>query len=152
MQQTLAYFVTLLRKNFTEYCNRRLAKVGLTQGQLYFILYIGRHPRCAPKQAAQALQVDAGQATRTLARLVQDGFVLQEKDEKDRRAHTLRLTEQGQAAFGLSHALLTQWEAKALCVLSAKEQATLLALLAKVARQGWQNEENEPGEKNQPAQ
>ena len=45
-EQSLAFFTTLLNKDFTNYCNRRLAEAGLLQGQLYFILYVGKHPGC----------------------------------------------------------------------------------------------------------
>ena len=37
MTQSLAYYVTWLRRDFTEYCGRRLQEVGLSQGLLFFI-------------------------------------------------------------------------------------------------------------------
>ena len=102
-QQSLAFFATLLNKDFTAYCNRRLGEAGLMQGQLYFILYVGKHPGCAPKDLVQALRMDIGHTTRTLVKLEQGGFLVQEQNPEDRRAHILRLTEKGEAAFALSH-------------------------------------------------
>ena len=132
MNRTLAYYVTLLRKNFTGYCNQKLAEEGLLQGQLYFILYIGRHTHCSPKELAQALHMDAGHTTRTITKLVQEGFLVQEKSKTDGRAHTLLLTEKGDAAFRMCHELFVQWDNKVLEPLSAEEQKTLMALLLKV--------------------
>ena len=73
-EQSLAFFTTLLNKDFTNYCNRRLAEAGLLQGQLYFILYVGKHPGCAPKELAKGLRMDIGHTTRSLAKLEQGGI------------------------------------------------------------------------------
>lgn len=135
MHQTLAYYATLLRKDFTDYCSRRLTEEGLSQGQLYFILYVGRHVDCSPKELAQALHMDAGHTTRTLKKLAQDGFLLQKKSPKDGRAHTLQLTEKGEHAFRLSYELFMQWDAEVLCPLSCEEQAVLKSLLSKLLLQ-----------------
>lgn len=133
MERTLAYYATLLRKNFTDYCNRRLAEEGLSQGQLYFVLYVGRHASCSPKELAQALHMDAGHTTRTLSKLAQDGFLVQEKSKTDGRAHTLLLTAKGEAAFRMSHELFAMWDKKVLYPLCEEEQATLMSLLSRLA-------------------
>ena len=132
MKQTLAHYATLLRKDFTDYCSQKLAEEGLSQGQLYFILYIGRHENCSPKELAQALHMDAGHTTRTLAKLAQDGFLVQERSKTDGRAHTLMLTEKGKTAFAMSYDLFAQWDTKVLCPLSPEERETLMTLLSKL--------------------
>ncbi|MEG1985479.1 MAG: MarR family transcriptional regulator [Oscillospiraceae bacterium] len=132
MNKTLAYYAAFLRKDFTDYSNKKLMEEGLSQGQLYFILYVGRHTGCSPKELAQTLHMDAGHTTRTLARLAQDGFLAQEKSETDGRARTLQLTEKGNDAFRLSHELFTAWDTEVLNPLSEEEKATLMALLSKL--------------------
>lgn len=133
MNQTLAYCATILRKDFIDFCNRQLSDQGLSQGQLFFLLYVGRHPGCSPKELTQGLRMDAGHTTRTLTRLVQDGFLTQEKSSADRRVHRLLLTEKGERAFRFSHELFEQWDKETLQGLSSKERETLMALLSKLA-------------------
>ena len=132
---SLAYYVTMLRKDFSQYCSRELSAVGLSPGQLYFILYVGRHPGCTPKVLAQALRMDMGHTIRTLAKLEAGGFLVQSPKADDRRAHELRLTEQGEAAFALSHVLFAKWDDAALGGLQEAERAQLLALLGKVVEE-----------------
>ena len=55
MVSSIAYYITLLRRDFAGYCSRELGKLGLSQGLLFFILYVGRHPGCTPGQLAAAL-------------------------------------------------------------------------------------------------
>lgn len=132
MLSSLAYVVTLMRKDFVEYCNEQLSKIGLSQGLLFFILYIGKHPACSPKELSEALHMDIGHTARSLNKLIQTGFILQETNPKDRRAHILNLTEHGQDAFRISHELFFSWDDEVLCYLSEDERLQLFLILDKV--------------------
>lgn len=132
MDKTLAHCVTLLRKDFTDYCTKELQDLGLSQGTLFFVLYVGKHPGCSPKELAEGLRMDTGHVTRSLAKLEQSGFLIQEKNPKDRRAHTLRLLEKGQDAFRISHELFTRWDNEVVRGLSHDERTQLFALLERV--------------------
>lgn len=134
MDQSLAYYVTLLRKSFVEYCNDRLTGAGLSQGQLSFILYVGKHPDSSPGELARALRMDMGQTTRTVARLVGSDFLTREPNGRDRRSCLLRLTERGLEVFRLSHDLFGRWEERVTVGLSGGERMQLLSLLKKTAQ------------------
>ena len=132
MVDSLAYYTTVLRKGFTEYCNQRLQEMGLTQGLLFYILYVGKHPGCAPKALTEALHMDVGHTTRTLAKLEQGGFLVQLPNPKDKRAHILQLTPVGEAAFKASHELFIQWDDQVMSGLSGEERGQLMGLLHKM--------------------
>lgn len=133
MVSSIAYYITLLRRDFAGCCSRELGKLGLSQGLLFFILYVGRHPGCTPGQLAAALHMDAGHTARSLAKLEQGDFLLRRPHPQDRRAQTLELTGRGREAFELSHALFARWDAQAAAALTGEEQARLLDLLEKLA-------------------
>ena len=80
MFDTFAYLITSLRKDFTEFCNEKLQEMGLTQGLLFFILYAGKHPQCSPKELTEALHMDTGYCARSLAKLEEKGFLVQERN------------------------------------------------------------------------
>ena len=129
MIRSFAYFITLLRKDFAEYCGRKLEEIGLSQGLLFFILYIGKHPGCSPRELAVALKMDSGHVARSLTRLEQAGFIFQNLNPRDRRAHILELPAKGREAFDLSHALFFQWDREILSGLEPEERQNLLSLL-----------------------
>lgn len=133
MDKSLSYYITLLRKNFTCFCNERLAQTGLSLGLLFFILYIGKHPECSPKELANALKMDSGHVTRSLVKLEQGGFIGQLCDETDRRKKILQLSESGKNAFKLSHELFASWDKAVSQSLTDSEQAQLFYLLGKLA-------------------
>ncbi|SJZ51590.1 bilirubin utilization transcriptional regulator BilQ [Anaerorhabdus furcosa] len=136
MEKTLAYYVTVLRKDFKEYCSSELQKLGLTQGLFFFILYIGKHPNCSPSELSERLHMDAGHTNRTLTKLENSGFVLQDVNPDDRRAHILKLTKQGEEAFKIGHNLFSAWDNHILKDFSKKEKQDFLQTLDSLLKEG----------------
>lgn len=134
MQDSLAFFALMLEKDFATFCNRRLQEVGMTQGLLYFILYIGKHPCCGMGDMTRELRMDWGHTQRSVDKLVQDGFVHKQKNEQDKRAYHLTLTSKGENAFSVSHQVFFDWDAGILQELSTKEKNHLFTLLEKLVR------------------
>ncbi len=133
MYINFAYLISVLRKDFVNECSRLLQQDGITPGLLYPILYIGKHPNCAPKEMMQFLQMDWGLVQRSLDKLVAEGLVCREKNPQDRRCYHLSLTNAGQRVFAKSHDMLAAWNAQKLSVLSQEEQEQLERLLSKIA-------------------
>jgi len=76
--------------------------------------------------------MDAGHTNRSINKLIKDGFLIQEQNPHDRRAHILHLTKKGEDAFRLSHELFFRWDKEALKGLTNKEQEQLMGLLQKL--------------------
>lgn len=109
-----------------------MQKHHLTQGQLFFLLYIGKHPQCSPKELATQLQLDSGHTTRALTKLENHQWIVQEVNPRDKRARLLSLTQKGQEIFQLSHDFFYQWDQMILKDLSSQEAELLMTLLNKM--------------------
>lgn len=131
MFQTLAYFSTVFYRQFTDYTTRRLQELGLHFGSLFPVIYVGKHPGCTQAELTANLGLDWGHSQRTVARLVEDGFLTREKSG---RAYRLNLSEKGQQAFAVSHQVFFDWDREVLASLSGDERTQLLSLLAKAAQ------------------
>ena len=129
MVNTLAYYSTVLSRSFSAYTAHVLEQIGLSQGLLYPLLYVGRHPGCTQSELTGALGLDWGYCQRSTLRLVEDGFFLREKQG---RAYRLTLSEKGMQASEISHQVFFDWDNDMLQSLSEEERAQLLTLLAKV--------------------
>ena len=102
LSQTLAYAVSQLRADFVAFSSRKLEALGITQGLLYFVLYIGRHPGCTPSDLSAALHADSGHTTRSIHKLEETGFVIRKAHPTDRRASVLELTDKGRQTMEAS--------------------------------------------------
>ena len=81
---TLSYYTTELYKEFAAYTTEKFHELGLNFGQMYFIIYVGKHPDSTPSALTSALKLDWGYSQRSVAKLVEDGFI--KKKEKSGRS------------------------------------------------------------------
>lgn len=132
MKKSLAYYVSILRKEFIGCCNHQLQRYDLSVGLVYPILYVGNHPGCSPKELIQALHMDWGQGQRTLDKLEARELLQRVKNPEDRRSYLLHLTDKGQELFQRSRDMTAAWDAEQLSVLTEEEQRLLIKLLQKV--------------------
>lgn len=131
MFQTLAYYATVFHRSFVAYTTGRLQSLGLSFGSLFPVIYVGKHPDCTQAELTEALGLDWGHSQRTIAKLVEEGFLTRVKSG---RAYHLNLSPKGQQAFQVSHQVFFDWDREHLDALDPTEQEQLRALLAKVTR------------------
>ena len=129
LNQTLAYAVSQLRADFVAFSSRKLEALGITQGLLYFVLYIGRHPGCTPSDLSAALHADSGHTTRSIHKLEETGFVIRKAHPTDRRASVLELTPKGRETMEASRGMFAEWDSYLLEQVPEEERRQLLKLL-----------------------
>ena len=130
MKQTLSWFVSVLYRDFSAHTASALQALGLSRGQLPFLLMVGKHPGCSPTDLTRVLHLDWGHCQRSLDKLVRDGFLLREKQG---RSYALTLTARGEEAFALSHQVFDSWDQKVLQRLTDEERQQLSALMEKLS-------------------
>lgn len=72
---------------------------GITLSQSYTIVEIGRAGTMPLMQLTDILGIDKSAVSRSIDKLVNNGIVIRETDQEDRRSVTLRLNDKGQALF-----------------------------------------------------
>lgn len=143
MNQTLAFYVTVLYKDFSSYTGQKLKELGLNYGQLPFIIYIGKRPGCTPSEVTKQLHMDWGHSQRSITKLTEDGFIRKERSKPDSRVCHLFLTESGQRAFETGHEVFFSWDQQNLKDFDAKQVQQILEVLQQLtekSRKKWQNE------------
>ena len=83
---------------------------------------------------AQRIAYDRATIGAVIKRLEQRGLVVRRRDQADRRAFKLELTEQGKALLEELRPIVLTLQANILPTLSELEQATLLELMAKALK------------------
>lgn len=136
---SLSFYISFLRKNFTEFCSEKLSEMGLTYGQVFIIIFIGKNEACSPKDISKALNLDAGHLNRTLSKLIENDFILQKKNQNDKRANIVTLTSKGQEVFKRSYSLFDEWDDLVLSSFTKNEKEELMRLIKKVAFSQKQN-------------
>ncbi len=80
---------------FDRTSKRMLARIGITAEQRVLMRIIGENPGISAGRLAEMLHVDAGTTSASLRRLEERALLVRERDAKDGRRVTLRLTPTG---------------------------------------------------------
>lgn len=105
----------------------------LTAPQRDVLAKIGRKPGRGPHEVAEASGRDRGQVTRVVNELAAMGLVTKARSQQDRRAVSLRLSQEGEAVFARMLAQRAALSAAMLAEVTQAEQAELKTSLRKIA-------------------
>lgn len=80
--------------------DRALMQVaGISGPQAGALFYLEKHDGCHQKDMAQGLKLDTSAITGMVERLAKKGLIAKQRSDKDKRAFTLHLTEQGRLSL-----------------------------------------------------
>lgn len=82
-------------RDFTRGPDEILAEYGFGRAHHRVIYFVGRHPGMTVSDLLGILRITKQSLSRVLGQLVEEGFILQDKGERDRRQRLLTLTEKG---------------------------------------------------------
>ena len=118
----------LMRRDF----DRRATSLGVTRAQWRVLVRLAVEPGARQVELAEALDVEPITLCRMIDRLEEAGFVKRRRDEVDRRAWNLHLTEKAGPLIDKLHILGRVFHAEALAGISAADQAHARDVLARI--------------------
>ena len=101
--------------------------LGITEWRVMAVL--GRYPGLSANQVAQRTAMDKVAVSRAVARMLDNGRLLREVDDDDRRRSVLRLSAAGQAIYEQIVPLALGYEKLILAGMSRSERELLFRLL-----------------------
>lgn len=134
MENTIAFQIVYLYKNFLNYVSGQLKKKGLNYGQVPFILYIGKFEHCTPSMLKKNLKLDWGYSQRSISKLIEQGFVQKLCDSENSKKYTLCLSSSGKEIFELCHQMFSNWDQMYFDCFSESEKQNLLEDFKEISR------------------
>lgn len=117
-----------MRRDF----NRRAASLGVTRSQWRVLLRLASANGARQVDLAETLDVEPITLCRMIDRLEDAGLVERRRDEQDRRAWNIHLTEKARPLLKELQSLGAQFHADALAGISEQDQQLALDVLARV--------------------
>lgn len=92
------------------YLDTELEPYHIGAGQFYLLMPLFEQDGINQESLAQTIKVDKATVTRALQKLVDEGYVIRQRDEKDRRAYRVFLTEKARVIEPDIMKIATGWE------------------------------------------
>lgn len=112
--------------------DRKSQRLGLTRAQWSVLSSLRRYDGAQQKTLAQRLEVAPITLARHVDRLEEDGWVIRQDDDQDRRAKRVYLTDKGREILSELQVLGAQVYEEALQGVSAEEEKQLRTLLLRM--------------------
>ena len=133
--QNLTYRIVLLASSLERSAGRVLPReAGISVAEWRVISVIGSRPDISFNALVQALEIDKGWISRTLAPLEKSGLVIRSPDPQDKRQFQLSLTESGKELHLKGSGISRRRQRRLEAAFSPAELRNLESLLARLQK------------------
>ena len=91
------------------FIGKKIAPYGIGSGQFPFLMRLYREDGINQESLSDYLKIDKGTTARAIQKLVDEGYVFRQRDEKDRRSYRVFLTEKGKKLEPDMKKIASEW-------------------------------------------
>ncbi len=132
MQPSIGRLIKKIALAGESYIGSRLENMGIGRGQFHILMAIIKHGAETQAEIADILGTDKSSVARTIMKLVDDGIIERHRQEENRRAYRIRLTQKGENLKKELSQLLTSWTDKITQGMDEAERKQLYSYLEKI--------------------
>lgn len=129
--------VSLICRSRFVFLNTRLRPLGLSAGQFPVLMLLAKEQNIMQDTLVRHYHLDKGTIARAVRKLEDGGYIRRITDPGNRRAVRLFLTEKGEHAIPLLHAINREWETLISTGLSLEKMAALRSLIHHAAQNSF---------------
>lgn len=109
VKRTLGKYTSIMYRISQTYYEERLKRFHIGFGQQFFLLCIRQNPGIGILELAQTEYFDKGTTARAVKKLEEQGYVVRETDQEDKRISRLYVTDQADPVIEATADMLESW-------------------------------------------
>ncbi|MDD5959883.1 MAG: MarR family winged helix-turn-helix transcriptional regulator [Methanobrevibacter wolinii] len=129
----LGTYIQIISKAYSKYLNYKFNDIGLNSTQVNILFQIHFKYNLNQEEIAKRCNINKGAVARSLKKLEDEGYLIREVDEDNRRQNKIKLTEKGEKNFKKIKEISLNYESKVLENLDDKQIRELKKLLKSIA-------------------
>lgn len=131
--EALGAYISQIHRKSNVFITKRLSKYGIGSGQYMFLLKLYRQDGINQEALAESLFIDKGTTARAIKKLEEEDIVYRIKDEKDKRAYGIYLTDKAKDIKKEVFDILKELENTITFNLSKEEKDGIIKILKKIS-------------------
>ena len=100
----------MIGRGYSMYLNHNIAEFGINTTQLHLLFEISNQSDINQENIAKRCSINKGAVARSIKKLEDNGLVVRQIDENNRRQNKLSLTESGQELINKTIKIFYDWE------------------------------------------
>ncbi len=133
IEDPVGKYISQIYRKGNAFFSKKFEKYSIGSGQFMFLANLYRNNGLNQEELAEILNIDKGTTARAIKKLEEEGFIKREKDENDKRAYKLYVTQKAENIKEEIFEILREWEEILLCDLSEEEVIIIKSLLKKIS-------------------
>lgn len=102
-------YISIIKRNTNKYFDTKLSKYNIGGGQQFFLVRVYENPNITMYDLARLGQFDKATVTKAVHKLINEGYLSQETDEKDKRLKRLNITDKAMPVLEYIYEIKQQW-------------------------------------------
>lgn len=131
-REPIGRYISQIYRKGNSFITKELSQYGIGSGQIMFLNQLYKKDGISQEELSENLNIDKGTTCRAIKKLEEEKFLIREKDEHDKRAYKLYLTDKSKEMKDSVYGVLKEWEKTIAKNLSEEEVDTLLSILKKI--------------------
>lgn len=132
--ENIGKYISFIYRKAGGFISKGLSDLGIGYGQLMFLLELYRADGKSQEDLCEILDIDKGTTARAIKKLEEEQFVIRLKDENDKRAYNIYLTDKANNLKPDVYKVLDTWDDIVTQNLEKGEKEILIGLLKKVCK------------------
>ena len=125
--------VSMIARGHAIYINHHIAEYGLNATQLHLLYEISTHDDINQEKISLRCNINKVAVARSIKKLEDNGFVVRQIDENNRRQNKVSLTPKGEETLKKAVRILEQWENEVILERGYIEKELLQQILKEIA-------------------
>lgn len=92
-REPIGRYISQIYRKGNSFISKEISKFGIGSGQIMFLMQLYKKDGISQEELAENLHIDKGTTCRAIKKLEEESFLIRVKDENDKRAYKLYLTE-----------------------------------------------------------
>ncbi len=130
--ENIARYVSKIQRKCGAFFLKELAYLGIGYGQFLFLMELYNSDGIRQEDLSEILNIDKGTTARAIKKLESEYFIVRNKDEEDKRAYRVYLTQKALDKKKEIYDVAIKWENNLTKNLTIEEKNIMLSLLKKV--------------------
>ena len=127
-------YISQIYRKGNSFISKEISKFGIGSGQIMFLIELYKNDGISQEELSEILNIDKATTCRAIKKLEKEELLIKVKDENDKRAYKLYLTEKSKSIEDNIKNALNEWEKHISKELSQEEVNILINMLKKICK------------------
>ena len=132
IKEPIGKYISQIYRKGRSFINKGLTQYDMGYGQMLFLLQLYKQDGISQEELSEKLSIDKGTTARSIKKLEKEGFIIRLKDEHDKRAYKIYLTDKSKEKQDGVCNVLQEWESILTENITEEERDTLIKILKKI--------------------